>query len=105
MWATAVNILKPDAQTLVVTNLPDLTVSNPIPVRDAIRAALPLTCTRLVLDFAGQPTVDSRGLGFLISLHKTLRSRYGTVSLQQPTPPVRQVLELTHLDRIFEIVA
>jgi anti-anti-sigma factor len=102
--ASAVNILNPDEQTSVVTNLPDLTAINPAQIRDDIRAALPPTCTRLVLDFASQPTVDSRGLGLLIALHKTLRSRCGSVALRQPAATVRQILELTHLDRLFAIV-
>jgi anti-sigma B factor antagonist len=99
-----VNIQTQDAQTLVISGLPDLTASNPVQVRDDIRAALPTTCTRLVLDFAGQATVDSRGLGLLISLHKTLRSRSGAVCLRAPAPAVRQILEMTRLNHIFEII-
>ena len=98
------NIQNPDAHTSVVTDLPDLTAVNPAQLRDDIRAALPSTCTRLVLDFASQSTVDSRGLGLLIALHKTLRSRCGSVALRQPAPTVKQILELTQLDRLFAIV-
>jgi anti-anti-sigma factor len=99
-----VNIQNQDAQTLVISGLPDLTTINPVQVRDDIRAALPATCTRLVLDFAEQLTVDSRGLGLLIALHKTLRSRCGSVCLKAPAPAVRQILEMTRLNNIFEIV-
>jgi len=99
-----VNILNQDAQTLVVSGLPDLTAINPAQVRDDIRAVLPSTCTRLILDFTSQHTVDSRGLGLLISLHKTLRSRCGAVLLRAPVPAVRQILEITRLNNIFEIV-
>jgi len=48
--------------------------------------------------------LDSSGLGTLISLHKTLRARNGTVRLLKPAPNVQQILELTRLHRVFEIV-
>jgi anti-sigma B factor antagonist len=103
--APAVNIQRQDAQTCLVTDLPDLTLVDTVELRESIRAGLPPACKQLILDFAGQNTVDSRGLGLLVALHKTLRSRDGLVRLNQPTPAVRNVLALTRLDRIFEIVA
>jgi anti-sigma B factor antagonist len=48
--------------------------------------------------------LDSCGLGALISLHKTTCSRNGLVRLINPTPPVQQILELTRMHRIFELV-
>jgi anti-sigma B factor antagonist len=48
--------------------------------------------------------LDSCGLGALISLHKTACTRNGAVRLLNPTPPVQQILELTRLHRVFEIV-
>ena len=44
------------------------------------------------------------GLGALISLHKTTCTRNGLVRLLNPTPPVQQLLDLTRMHRIFEIV-
>lgn len=40
----------------------------------------------------------------LISLHKMTCSRNGIVRLLNPTPGVLQILELTRMHRIFEIV-
>ena len=48
--------------------------------------------------------LDSSGLGALISIHKTLCSRQGVVRIVNPTPQVQQILELTRMHRIFEIV-
>jgi anti-sigma B factor antagonist len=89
--------------TTIVTGLQELVAANAAPVRDEIRAALPPACVNLALDLSTLSFLDSSGLGTLISLHKTLRSRNGTVRLIKPAVNIRQILELTRLDRVFEI--
>jgi len=98
------NIQNKDAKTTVVTGLLELVAGNAAQVRDEIRAAVPTTCQCLDLDLSALTFLDSSGLGTLISLHKTLRSRNGTVRLLKPAPNVQQILELTRLHRVFEIV-
>lgn len=49
--------------------------------------------------------VDSSGLGALISMQKLANARGGKFRLLSPKPAVVQVLELTRLHRVFEIVA
>jgi anti-sigma B factor antagonist len=98
------NIQNKDAETVLVTGLLELVAANAAQVRDEIRAALPTTTVRLDLDLSALTFLDSSGLGTLVSLHKTLRSRNGTVRLLQPAANVRQILELTRLNRVFEIV-
>ena len=98
------NIQNKDNKNSVVTGLLELVAANASQVRDEIRAALPPTCICLDLDLAAMTFLDSSGLGALISLHKTLRSRNGTVRLLKPAPNVQQILELTRLHRVFEIV-
>ena len=98
------NIQNKDAQNTVVTGLLELVAANAAQVRDEIRAALPPTCICLDIDMSQLTFLDSSGLGTLISLHKTLRSRNGSVRLLKPAPNVQQILELTRLHRVFEIV-
>jgi anti-sigma B factor antagonist len=99
------NIQHKDSQTSVVTGLQELVAANAAQVRDEIRAALPAGCLYLDLDLSTLSFLDSSGLGTLISLHKTLRSRNGTVRLIKPASNIQQILELTRLHRVFEIVA
>ena len=93
-----------DPQNSIVTGLLELVAANATAVRDQIRAAVPATCTTLELDLAAMTFLDSSGLGTLISLHKAMRTQNGTVRLVNPSPSVRQILELTRLHRVFEIV-
>ena len=99
------NIQNKDSQTVVVTGLLELVAANAAQVRDEIRAALPATAVTLDFDLSAMTFLDSSGLGALISLHKTLRSRNGTVRLFKPSPNVQQILELTRLHRVFEIAS
>ena len=92
-------------QKTSVSGLTELIAANAAQVRDDIRNALPASATSLDLDLSGVTFLDSSGLGALISLHKTMRSRNGTVRLINPAANVRQILELTRLHRVFEIVA
>ncbi len=56
------------------------------------------------IDLSETSLVDSSGLGVLISLHETACSRKGTLRLLNPPPSIRQILELTQMNHVFEIV-
>lgn len=90
--------------TLAITGLKELAAANFQSFRDQVRAALTDEQKNIEIDLSQTMFVDSCGLGALISLHKTVCTRQGQVRLLHPTPPVRQILELTRMHRIFEIV-
>ncbi len=89
----------------VVSGLVELAAANSTQVRNEVRAALPPTCTRLDVDFSTVTFVDSIGLGTLVALHKTLRVQEGTMRLLRPTPEVRQILEMTRLNHLIELIS
>jgi anti-sigma B factor antagonist len=97
--------MKMEAQgdTLRVTGITELGAPNANDLRDRIRAALADSQRHIEIDLSATAFVDSCGLGALIALHKTACSRGGSVRLLNPLPPVQQVLELTRLNRVFEI--
>jgi len=90
-------------ETLNVSGIKELGAANSQNFRDEIKAALAGE-KNIDIDLSETTFVDSCGLGALISLHKTTCNRNGTVRLLNPTPPVQQILELTRMHRIFEIV-
>lgn len=57
----------------------------------------------IIYDFEGLIAVDSRGLGFLISVQKEVRERDGRMVMVHLTAQFAALLELTKLNRIFEI--
>jgi anti-sigma B factor antagonist len=91
-------------ETLNVSGIKELGAANSNSFRDEVRGALGERQRNIQIDLSETNFVDSCGLGALISLHKTTCNRNGTVRLLNPTPPVQQILELTRMHRIFEIV-
>ena len=90
--------------TLNIEGIKELSAANANTFRDQVRGALSERLKNIDVDMSQSMFLDSCGLGALISLHKTACTRGGTVRLLNPTPPVQQILELTRLHRVFEIV-
>ncbi len=91
-------------ETLNVSGIKELGAANSQMFRDEVKGAMGDAHKNIEIDLSETMFVDSCGLGALISLHKTTCNRNGTVRLLNPTPPVQQILELTRMHRIFEIV-
>ena len=96
--------LEASGETLNVSGIKELGAANSQNFRDEVRGALNEIHKNIQIDLSETNFVDSCGLGALISLHKATCGRNGTVRLMNPTPPVQQILELTRMHRIFEIV-
>jgi anti-sigma B factor antagonist len=96
-------IIERTTDTLLVRDLPQLNLVNSSEFRDQTRAAL-TSQTKLEIDLSQTRLVDSSGLGALISLHKTMVGRKGHVRILHPSATVQQILELTRLHLVFEIV-
>ncbi|MEO6036549.1 MAG: STAS domain-containing protein [Verrucomicrobiota bacterium] len=90
--------------TLSITGMKELGASNANAFRDHARAAMTDAQKIIEVDLSQTLFVDSCGLGALISLHKLACTRNGQVRLLNPTAPVQQILELTRMHRIFEII-
>ena len=93
-----------DGNNLRVSDIPELNAVNASSFREEVRAAMPKTPESIEIDLSQTNFVDSCGLGALISLHKATCNRNGTVRLVNPTAPVQQILELTRLYRVLEVV-
>ena len=89
---------------LRVTGLTELNSAGAATFRDEIRGALQTNHQRIDLDFSQTRFVDSSGLGALIAVHKTLCGQGGSLRILNPTPQVRQILELTRMHRNFDVV-
>ena len=60
--------------------------------------------TRLVIDMSETTFIDSTTLGVLLSVVKRVRPEGGAVVVVCPDRNVRQIFEITLLDRVFAIV-
>ena len=93
-----------EGNTVRVSGVKELGAANANHVRDQVKAFMSDGQSNIDFDLSETTFVDSCGLGALIAIHKTACSRNGALRLLHPLPPVQQLLELTRLHRIFEIV-
>jgi len=56
----------------------------------------------IVIDLARVERIDAGGLGVLLGLRGSARSRAITFKLMNATKSVEEILELTHLQRVFK---
>ena len=59
----------------------------------------------VVLDLAQVGAVDGGGIGTLVFLHASAGTAGTEFKLMNPTHSVRELLEVTHLDSVFDISA
>src|ERR1043166_271907 len=96
--------LQVNNDTLQVSGVKELSATNANLFRDEVRTAFADSHRHIEVDLSQTRAVDSCGLGALVALHKSAQHQGGTLRLLNPTPPVQQMLELTRMHRIFEIV-
>jgi anti-sigma B factor antagonist len=60
---------------------------------------------KVVLDLSGVTSIDSAGIGELVSLHTRARSQRADLKCASPSRLVRELLDLTNLDSVLEIHA
>ena len=90
---------------LSISEIPELTAVNSASFRDEISAVLPGAPSIIEIDLSQTRFVDSSGLGALFALYRTNAQREGVVlRLLNPRPEIQQLLELTQMQQIFEIV-
>ncbi|HEY6767121.1 MAG TPA: STAS domain-containing protein [Candidatus Sulfotelmatobacter sp.] len=58
---------------------------------------------KVLLDLSGVSSMDSAGIGELAFLHNSAQNRNVVLKCASPSPLVRELLDLTNLDRVLEI--
>ncbi|MCX6954035.1 MAG: STAS domain-containing protein [Verrucomicrobia bacterium] len=92
-------------QCLSISDIPELTAVNSAQFRDEVNAALPGAPPLIEIDLSHTRFVDSSGLGALFALYRATTQTSGIVlRLLNPRPEIRQLLELTQMQQLFEIV-
>ena len=90
-------------EKVVVIECPDRLVSNiSDDFRKLVNGLVDRGKTRLVLDMGKTEFMDSSGLGALVSRIAAARANQGDVRLAAPSPQILNLLEITHLDKVFK---
>ena len=86
-------VLRPNGRLNMVA-APDL--------RDQLRNLVQSGSSRVVVDLSEVESIDSSGLGALISGLKAARNAGGDLRISAPSAQVMAVLELTNLNRVLK---
>jgi anti-sigma B factor antagonist len=90
---------------LRISEIPELTAVNSANFREEVKTALPESPVVIEIDLSQTRFMDSSGLGALFALYRSTRQTEGVVlRLLNPTREIQQLLELTQMQQLFEIV-
>ena len=95
--------IETQSDRLRISEVPELSGHTAALFRNQVHSALTEVHKFIDIDLCDTQYLDSAGLGALISLLKTVRSRNGGVRLLNPSQNVRTILSLTRLHRVFEV--
>ncbi len=73
-----------------------------VALRDAVQEALKAGGQKILIDLSGVSTIDSSGVGELVSAYTTVTHRGGKLKLLKIPPKVADVLQITQLITVFE---
>jgi len=89
-----------DGTTATVAAAGEIDLSTVDELRSAVTGAAD-DIEKLLLDLTGVEFIDSAGLGGLLELRSTLRSRNVTLQISADEGPVRQAMEITGLSELL----
>ncbi|MFI6821021.1 STAS domain-containing protein [Micromonospora sp. NPDC050187] len=91
-----------DHMEITVTEPLDLTGVRKLgPVVDAVVARRP---ARLVIDMSACAHVDAAGIGLLLDTHRRMWRLGGALTLRDPSPRIRRLLQVARVDQVFHVV-
>lgn len=97
--------IESQGQCLRVSEILELTAVNSARFRDEVFSALGDSPLLIEVNLSQTRFMDSSGLGALFALYRATGQREGVVlRLLNPLPEIEQLLELTQMQALFEIV-
>jgi len=93
--------IKNDVKVLEISGSFDIYTAEPI--RSWLEQTITDPPANVVIDLTGVSFIDSTALAIMVQGIKRAREKKGDIRLCGLQQPVRMVLELTRLDKVFEI--
>lgn len=74
-----------------------------VALRDAIHEAMSAGATKILVNLQDVSTIDSSGVGELVSSYTTVTNRGGKLKLLNLPPKVADILQITQLITVFDV--
>jgi anti-anti-sigma factor len=81
----------------------EIDVSQALELREALGGLVRDATSRVVVDLAEVPFVDSSGIGILVTAHRRAVEQGGGFAVAAATPPVGQVFAMTRTERLLHL--
>lgn len=92
-----------EGKIAVVTPFEEIEVYNAADLKNELSDIIDKGSINIIIDLINIEYIDSSGLGVLVSTLKKLRTVDGNLILVSPKNPIKQILELTSLNKVFSI--
>ena len=96
--------IKHEKNCLQLREIEEVCAANSGMLKSAIDENLDESTSQLIFELDKVKFIDSGGLGLLISFHKLMSARKGKCFIVNPSSIVSQVIELTRLHKVFNII-
>lgn len=90
--------------TCLVTPGEEIEVYNAAELKEELMSILDGTHSNIIINLENVEYIDSSGLGVLVSTLKRVNIDSGKLILMSPKSAIKQILDLTSLDKVFKIV-
>lgn len=74
-----------------------------VALREAVQEALDAGAKRILINLSNVSTVDSSGIGEMVSAYTTVTNRGGQLKLVGLPPKVQDILQITQLITVFDV--
>jgi anti-sigma B factor antagonist len=75
-----------------------------VALREAVHEALEAGSTKILINLKDVSTIDSSGIGELVSAYTSVTNRGGNLRLLHLPPKVQDILQITQLVTVFEVL-
>jgi anti-sigma B factor antagonist len=97
--------IESQGNSLMISEVDELTAVNSSSFRQEVEIALGGAPSVIEINLSQTRFMDSSGLGALFALYRATAQRTDVVlRILNPTPEIQQLLELTQMQQLFEIV-
>lgn len=74
-----------------------------VALREAVHEAVGAGSNKILIDLSGVSTMDSSGIGELVSTYTTVTNRGGKLKLLHLPPKIQDIMQVTQLITVFEV--
>lgn len=98
-----INIEKRDKIDIVSFSVNKINALLTDDIRDEINRLSGTSNSKIIIDLKGVEYIDSSGFSCFLSIIRTVKNNYGIIKFVNPDPRVLELLNMLHLNTVFQI--